>query len=181
MACDDVPQTAISQFLSDAVAGSRVELQDWADRNTSGEGCITELELDDGCNGAAIVFGGNLRIRIHARLISPLTNPVFGVVIYDAAGVPISTAQSIHEGLYTGTMSNKVEVEVHFSKLSLYPGRYFVSPWIMDSAREHDIDFPRMCATFDVHPAPGEFGDLKLHQEWGKVLLPSQWKVARAR
>jgi lipopolysaccharide transport system ATP-binding protein len=180
MACDDTPQTAISQYLSDAVAGNRVELQHWADRNTSGEARITKLELDDACNGDAIVFGGNLRIRIYARLTTPLSNPVFGVIIHDAAGVPLSNVESIHEGLRTGTMSDEVDVEVHFPKLSLYPGRYLVSPWIMDSARQRDIDFPRMCATFDVHPAPGEFGDLKLQQEWGKVFLPSQWKILRS-
>jgi hypothetical protein len=37
-----------------------------------------------------------------------------------------------------------------------------------------------MCATIDVHPAPGKFGDLKLQQEWGKVFLPAKWKVHRA-
>jgi lipopolysaccharide transport system ATP-binding protein len=179
IACDDTPQTVISQYLSDAVAGCRVELQDWTDRITTGEARITELELDDACNGAAIVFGGNLRIRIHARLTTPLTNPVFGVIIHDAAGVPISNVESNHEGLYTGTVVDEVVVEAHFPKLSLYPGKYLVSPWIMDSARQRDIDFPRMCAAFDVHPAPGRFGDLKLRQEWGKVFISSKWKIVR--
>jgi lipopolysaccharide transport system ATP-binding protein len=177
--CDDVPQTAISQYLSDAVAGCQVDLQGWADRTGSGEAHITQLELDDGRNGAVIVFGGNLRIRMHARSNAPLTNPVFGVVIHDAAGVPVSDVQSIHEGLDTGIISNEVTLEVQFPQLSLYPGRYLVSPWIMDSARQREIDFPRMCAAFDIHPAPGKFGDLKLQQEWGKVFLPSLWKVAR--
>jgi lipopolysaccharide transport system ATP-binding protein len=180
IACDGSPQTAISQYLSEAVSGGRVDLQGWADRVTSGEARITGLEIDDGCNGTAIVFGGNLRIRIHARLMSRLTNPVFGVIIHDAAGEPISNVESIHEGLYTGTMSDRVVVEAHLPKLSLYPGRYFVSPWITDSARQRDIDFPRMCGTFDVHPAPGEFGDLKLQPEWGKVFIRSQWKIVRA-
>jgi lipopolysaccharide transport system ATP-binding protein len=179
MASDDTPQTAISQYLSDAVAGGRVELQDWSDRITSGEARITEMELNDGGTGTSILFGGKLNIRIRARLNTPLSNPVFGVIIHDAAGVPISNVESIHEGLYTGTMSDEVVVEAHFPKLSLYPGTYLVSPWIMDSARQRDIDWPRMCATFDVHPAPGKFGDLKLQQEWGKVLIPSQWKIVR--
>jgi lipopolysaccharide transport system ATP-binding protein len=179
MASDDTPQTAISQYLSDAVAGGRVELQDWADRITSGEARITELELNGGGTGTAILFGGKLNIRIRARLSTPLSNPVFGVIIHDAAGVPISNVESIHDGLYTGTMSDEVLVEAHFPKLSLYPGTYLVSPWIMDSARQRDIDWPRMCATFDVHPAPGKFGDLKLQQEWGKVFIPSQWKIVR--
>jgi lipopolysaccharide transport system ATP-binding protein len=175
--CDDAPPAAISQYLSDVVAGNRVELQSWTDRTTTGEARITKLEFDDGCNGTAILFGGNLRIRIHARLTTTLTDPVFGVVIHDAAGVPISDVQSINEGLYTGTMSDEVVVEVHFPNLSLYPGRYLLSPWITDSARQRAIDLPLMCATFDVYPAAGKFGDLMLQQSWGKVFIPSQWKV----
>jgi lipopolysaccharide transport system ATP-binding protein len=177
MACDDAPQTAIAQYLSNAVASCRVELQSWTDRTTTGEARITELEVDDGCNGDVIVFGGDLRIRIHARLTTTLSNPVFGVVIHDAAGVPISDVQSLHEGFYTGTMSDGVVVEALFPNLSLYPGRYLLSPWILDSTRQRIIDFPHICATFDVHPAPGRFGDLMLQQQWGKVFIPSQWKV----
>lgn len=152
-------------------------MQSWADRITSGEARITILEIDDGSNGDVIVFGGNLRIRIHARLASPVTNPVFGVIIHDATGVPISNVESIHEGLCTGIMSDEVVIEAHFPKLSLYPGRYLSSQWIMDSARQRDIDFPRMCATMDVHSAAGKFGDLKLQPEWGKVFIPSQWRI----
>ena len=179
--CDDAPPAVISQYLSDAVAGNIVELQSWADRTTTGEGRITKLEFDDGCNGTVIFFGGNLRIRIHAQLTATLNNPVFGVVIHDAAGVPISNVQSINEGLYTGTMSDEVSVQADFPNLSLYPGRYLLSPWISDSARQHAIDFARMCVTFDVHPAPGKFGDLMLQQSWGKVFIPSQWEVVCPR
>jgi lipopolysaccharide transport system ATP-binding protein len=175
--CDDAPPAANSQYLSDAVAGNRVEVQSWADRTTTGEARITKLEFDDGCNGTVIFFGGNLRIRIHAQLTATLNNPVFGVVIHDAAGVPISNVQSINEGLYTGTMSDEVLVQADFPNLKLYPGGYLLSPWITDSACQHAIDFPRMRATFDVHPAPGKFGDLLLQQSWGKVFIPSQWEV----
>jgi lipopolysaccharide transport system ATP-binding protein len=179
IACDDAPQKAISHYLSDAVSGSRVDLQAWTDRITTGEARITQLEFDDGRNGTSIIFGGDLRIRIHARFNTPLTNPTFGVIIHDAAGIPVSNAQSIHDGLCAGTVSNPLVVEAYFRKLSLYPGRYLLSPWICDSAITRDIDFPRMCASFDVHSAPGKYGDLKLDQQWGKMFIPSQWKVTR--
>jgi homopolymeric O-antigen transport system ATP-binding protein len=181
IACDEQPQTAISQYISEAIVSNHVDLRGWSDRFASGEACITALEIDNGHNDAVIVFGKKLRIRIHAELMTRLTNPVFGVVIHDTAGAPISDVQSVHEGLRTGTITEKVVVEVHFSKLSLYPGRYLLSLWIMDSTRQHNIDFVRMCATFDVHPAPGEFGDLRLMQEWGKVFIPSKWKVVCPR
>jgi lipopolysaccharide transport system ATP-binding protein len=177
--CDEIPQTAISQYLSDAVASSRVDLQGWVDRNTTGEACITELEWDDGHNGTSITFGGDLRVRIHTRFSTPVTNPIFGIIIHDATGIPVSNAQSIHNGLRTGSVCDQLVVEAYFPKLTLYPGRYLLSPWISDSALHRDIDFPRMCAVLDIHPAPGEWGDLKLNPEWGKVFISSQWNVRR--
>jgi lipopolysaccharide transport system ATP-binding protein len=180
IAYDAVPQTAISHYLTDAVKGCRVNLEGWTDRITTGEARITQLEFDDGKNGTAILFGGDLRVRIHARFSTSLTNPTFGIIIHDAAGVPVSNAQSIHDGLHPGTVSDQLMVEAYFRNLSLYPGRYLLSPWISDSAIQRDIDFPRLCAAFDVHPAPGECGDLKLDHTWGKVFIPSQWKVERS-
>ena len=83
-------------------------------------------------------------------------------------------------GLHPGTVSDELIVEAYFRKLTLYPGRYLLSPWITDAALRRDIDFPRMCAVLDIHPAPGEWGDLKLDPEWGKVFIPSRWDVRRA-
>ena len=177
IAYDEIPETAISHYLSDAVAGSRVDLQDWADRSATGEARITELEWDDGRNGASIMFGGDLRVRMHTRFSTPITNPIFGIIIHDATGIPVSNAQSIHDGLRAGTVSDELLVEVYFRNLSLYPGRYLLSPWITDSALRRDIDFPRMCAALDIYPAPGKWGDLKLNGEWGKVFIPSQWRI----
>ena len=114
-----------------------------------------------------------IRIRIHVRFAVPTTNPVFGVIIHDAAGIPLSGVQSINGGLHTGRLSSEAMVEGYFRKLSLYPGRYFLSPWITDSARQRSLDCPRMCATFDFHPSSGEWWDLRLSQEWGKVYISS--------
>jgi lipopolysaccharide transport system ATP-binding protein len=178
VAFEGPPQTAISHYLSDAVGSCRVDLEDWTDRITTGEARITQLEFGDGNGGASIMFGGDLRIRMHMRFNRPFTNPIFGIIIHDATGVPVSNAESIHDGLHTGTASDELMIEAYFPQLSLYPGRYLLSPWIADSVR-HDIDWPHMCAAFDIHPVPGKHGDLKLNQQWGKVFIPSLWKVER--
>jgi lipopolysaccharide transport system ATP-binding protein len=179
VAYDGFPEAAISQHLSDAAGGGRVDLEGWTDRITSGEARITELEWDDGHNGASIMFGGDLRVRMRAHFSTPVTNPIFGVIIHDATGIPLSNAQSVHDGLHAGTVCGQLVVEAYFSKLMLYPGRYLLSPWITDSALHRDIDFPRMCAVVDIHAAAGECGDLKLNPEWGKFFISSQWDVRR--
>ena len=181
IAYDGRPQAAISNHLSEASDTDRVNLQGWGDRSGSGEARITELELDNGCDSPQIIFGGELRIRMHVHFTMSVNNPLFGLVIHDATGEPISDVQSAHDGLCIGPVSDEVVVETRFRKLSLYPGRYLLSPWIRDSACQYFFDFPRMCAAFDIHPAPGEFGDLRLDQRWGKVFIPSHWNVACPR
>jgi lipopolysaccharide transport system ATP-binding protein len=176
--CDDASQTAISKYLSDAVdcALGHVDLEHWTDRTTTGEARITRLEFDDGADSALIRFGGTLRIRMRARFDTPLTNPIFGVIIHNASGVVVSNVHTLHRGLLSGSISAEVWVEVNIQNLSLYPGKYLLSPWIMDSAFQYDIDYPRMCASFEITPAPGEFGDLKL-TGGGQVFIPSEWKI----
>jgi len=171
------PVTAISQYLSGVNGSSRVNLESWANRTTNGEARITELQIDGGDNTALLFFGKDLQIRIHARCNTALANPVFGIVIHDATGVPISNIQSTHSGLCTGIIYDTVVAEVILTKLSLYPGRYLLSPWIMDSTTKRDIDFPQLCAALEIREAPGPHGDLKLHQQWGKVFIPSKWKL----
>jgi len=183
--CDQATPATISNYLSDgaarqsvgATAGNPVNLEGWIDRTTTGEALITEIEFDDGNGGDAIVFGGNLRVRMRARFAVPLNNPIFGVVIHDATGVPVSNPESRHDGFRAGTVSDQLTVEAYLRNLNLYPGRYLLSPWIVDAAYQRCIDFPRLCLTVDVHAAPGDRAGFQLDQEWGKVFIPSQWKV----
>jgi hypothetical protein len=178
--CDDAPQTVIAHHLSDAVTGNRVvNLEAWADRITTGEARIVELEFDDGHNQSSIFFGGDLRIRMRVRFATPATNPVFGLVIHDATGIPLSDVQSIHDGLQVGTVSGEVVIEGYFHRLHLYPAHYLLSPWITDSARRRNLDFARLCAGFDIHPASGKWGDFRFEQKWGRVYIPARWKVER--
>jgi len=174
---DGPPQTAVSRYLSATSGSSCVNLENWADRTTNGEARITELQIDGQDNTAALLFGQDLRIRIHARCKTPLTNPTFGIVIHDATGAPISNIQSTHSGLRTGILSDTVVVEARLKNICLYPGRYLLSPWIMNSTTKSDVDFPQLCAAVEILDAPGPYGDLKLHARWGKVFIPSEWKL----
>jgi lipopolysaccharide transport system ATP-binding protein len=175
--CDDAPRIAISNYLSDAMGGAHVDLEHWTDRITSGEARITALEFQDGVDGTSIPFGGNLRIRIRARFHTPLTNPIFGVIIHDMCGTAVSNLNTSHAGFLTGRLSAEVKVEVNIQNLGLYPGKYLLSPWITDSTWQRDVDFPRMCATFEIVPTPGRFRDLKFDSQWGKVFIPSDWTI----
>ena len=177
IASDDVPQATLARYLSDAVDCASVNLEDWSDRQSSGEARIIRLEFDDGEGDHRIFFGGTFRIRLWARFYKRIKNPIFGVVIHDSAGIPITNPLSIHSGLSVDTDAHEMTVEMTTYNFSLYPGKYILSAWISDSTNARDIDFVRLCATFEIHPSRGLHSDLKLHPAWGRVYMPSQWSV----
>jgi lipopolysaccharide transport system ATP-binding protein len=169
----------IAAYLSEARKENRITLVDWTDRITTGEARITKLEVGDDAAGNHVAFGQDFRFRIHATFKEPLADPTFGMIIHDATGVPLVNLQSIHEGLRLGKVDGNVVVEGIVQRLSLYPGRYLLSPWIMDSALQRDVDFVRMCAEVNIMTAPGLYGDLKLDSTWGKFFLTSDWELKR--
>jgi lipopolysaccharide transport system ATP-binding protein len=166
----------IAAYLSEARKENRIALVDWTDRITSGEARITKLEVGDDAGGNHIAFGQDFRFRIHATFKEPLADPTFGLIIHDVSGMPLANVQTIHQGLRLGKVDGNIIIDGVIPKINLYPGRYFLSPWIMDSAVQRDVDFPRMCAELNIIPTPGPHGDLKLDSAWGKYFLPSSWK-----
>ena len=174
---DGQPETVIGSYLSDAGMGSRVDLANWKDRITSGEARITELEIGDASKGSAITFGGELRVKIHARFNVTVVDPSFGVVVHDSGGTPLLLMRSVHDGLRLGGVSGDIIVEMNVPSLNLYPGRYLLSVFISDSASQTAMDFPRLCSAIRVGPAAGPRGDLKLDPNWGKYFVPSHWKL----
>jgi len=165
----------VTGYLSDARKGSQIKLLDWTDRTNSGEAIITKLVVGDDSEGNTIMFGQDFRFRIHATFNGILADPTFGLIIHDAAGLPLANVQTLHQGLRVGKVDGSIIVDGMIPKLHLYPGRYLLSPWIMDSAVQRDLDFPRMCAEINIIPAPGPHGDLKLDATWGKYFLASNW------
>jgi hypothetical protein len=95
--------------------------------------------------------------------------------------VPLITVDTNHQGIRLGKVDGNIIVDGVIPMLNLYPGRYLLSPWIMDAAGHRDLDFPRMCAELNIVPTPGPHGDLKLNSTWGKYFLPSVWKSAQCQ
>jgi lipopolysaccharide transport system ATP-binding protein len=171
------PAEVIGNYLSDAQEGSSVSISEWSDRITTGEARLLRLEISDG-NGRTtdgIPIGGGVRFTLRAKFYKPIVDPSFGVVVHNAVGEPILDIKSVHAGLRLGRVEGCVVVHASVEKLGLYPGRYFLSPWISDAAGTRTIDFVRLCCTLHVNPAPGPHGDLKLDPAWGKYWVASVW------
>ncbi|TRZ50667.1 ABC transporter ATP-binding protein [bacterium] len=179
VALDGYPTEVIGDYLSGVPKGHSVSIADWPDRKTSGEAHLVKFEITDeqGRLTNSIPVGGGVRFTFHAEFSQPLTDPCFGVIVQSALGEPILNLQSIHDGLRLGRVDGSVTVHMAIETVGLYPGRYFLSPWIMDAACLYDIDFVKLCSTLEVEPAPGPYGDLKLNPMWGKYWLKSHWSV----
>lgn len=168
--------SVIQSYLSDAASGNRISLENWSDRSTNGQARILEIELENGTDAGPITVGGNLKIRLHTTFSHPLVNPTFGVIIHDSLGAPLLDLRSLHAGLQPGRIEGPFTVEMTVPQIGLYPGKYFLSPWIADSTCKQDIDFPQKCCSLEIHPSAGEHGDRKLDPHWGRYFVPSQWK-----
>jgi lipopolysaccharide transport system ATP-binding protein len=173
------PAEVVSEYLSDANLESDLDIRKWEDRRGSGEARLVRLTMADetGSPTSVFPFGGIMRFILEAEVYEALMDPSFGVAIHASSGEPILDLQSAHNGLRLGKVVGTVRIQGTFPNIGLYPGKYFLSPWIMDAGTQKTIDFPRMCCNIQIVPKPGEFGDLRLDPHWGKYWVSSVWKA----
>jgi lipopolysaccharide transport system ATP-binding protein len=173
---DGASSAVIANYLSDAMAGRIVALSEWKDRESTGDGRVVALEVtDDQSSSGSVRIGGELLIRVQTIFHKPMLDPIFGVVIHDVGGQPLLDIRSSHDNLRIGRVEGAITVEMRVPRIGLYPGRYFLSPWIADSALTSVIDFPHLCGVLNVLPSPSNNGDIKLDPAWGKYHVSSLW------
>ncbi|MGH9947777.1 MAG: ABC transporter ATP-binding protein [Pyrinomonadaceae bacterium] len=172
-----VPSKVVSEYLSESRIATNVDLTDWDDRTGTGQALLTRLAFSDesGTETSTFPLGGTICFDLDAKYNQPLIDPSFEVIIHDAAGEPIMQLRSEHGGFRIGKIEGRSSVRGRIDDIGLYPGRYFVSARIVAGGRQ--VDFPRLCGSFQVIPAPGEFGDLHLNPKWGKYHIASEWSM----
>ncbi len=183
VSADGHPQEIVRSYLSEfshveAQESSSVSLREWSDRVTNGQARIVHFEItnETGQLTNIIPVGGKVRFSIFAEFYEPFVDPCFGIAVHDAAGKPILDLRSIHAGLRIGRAKGNVAVQVSVDSLGLYPGEYFLSPWIADSTSSTVcLDWAKFGCKLRVDPAPGPHGDLKLDPEWGSYWVQSNW------
>jgi lipopolysaccharide transport system ATP-binding protein len=179
IAATGLPSEILGAYFSDALEKSSTDLRDWKHRTANGEAYLTQLDISDGDGKPTtnLRVGETICFTLHAEFSEPIFDPSFGVVITNSLGEPIIDVRSVHDGLQLGRVKDKVTVQVEVKNLGLYPGRYFLSPWISDSAGTREIDYVQRCSSLHIEPALGPLGDMQLHPLWGKYWIPSSWKI----
>ncbi len=171
------PSEVIGHYLSDATSESKVDISDWPDRETTGEARLVQVEISDnsGQSVSGISVGDTVVFTLHAEFFKPMVDPCFGVMVHSSLGEPILDLRSSHDGLRLGRVHNKITVQARLENIGLYPGRYFLSPWISDAAVTINVDWVKLCCSLQIDPAPGPHGDLKLNLAYGKYWVQSNW------
>jgi len=167
----------VEKYLAGDHSAYEAPLEEWPDRHTTGEAVITDLEIFNKANVRTnvIFFGEDIRFRLHAKFRTPQVDPCFEVIIHDAMMEPLFHFRSIHDGCRLGKVDEPVVIDASLNSLGLYPGMYFLSLGVMDSACKRDLDFVKCCRKLEIAPSPGIHGDLKLDPTWGKYYLQSKW------
>jgi lipopolysaccharide transport system ATP-binding protein len=167
----------VSDYLSDSRLESKPDIRNWPDRSGSGEARVTRLSITDetGLPTSIFPFGSTICIHLEAEAYEPLSNPCFGIAVHGASGEALVDLQSNHNGLRVGRVQGRVRIQGTYPNVGLYPGRYFITPWITDSAAR-SIDLARMCGNFQIIPT-NETANLRLDPVWGKYWVSSEWKA----
>jgi lipopolysaccharide transport system ATP-binding protein len=179
---DGSPEEAVNSYLLESSFGPGQEstsLRDWPDRESNGQARITLLQIrnSEGELTSTIALGQRASFVIYAEFYDPILDPNFGVIVHGRSGEPILELRSDHAGIRLGKVKGQFVVEVSVDALGLYPGEYFLSPWIADRACRENLDWTKLCCTFRMAPAVGPHGELTLDPAWGKYWVPSNWNI----
>jgi lipopolysaccharide transport system ATP-binding protein len=176
---DAAPAEVVRAYLTSTLDSGAVSIRDRRDRVSNGQGRLVGFEIIDktGKPCTAIALREPVSFRLTVELVETLGQPLFGVNVEGIAGEPLLDLRSFHSGLRLGRTSGRLVVEVALDRVMLYPGEYSLSPWVFDNLSKVDVDWVKHCATLRVLPAAGPHGDLGLDPKYGKIHVPSRWRV----
>jgi lipopolysaccharide transport system ATP-binding protein len=174
-------EDVIGNYLARAHQAIQVEkgdLTDWADRSGNGRAKITRFDVLDrhGNSVHDISFHDTVRFRITCYFPETM-DATFGVLIHSTTEMPLIDLRSSNDNLKAEKLLGQVVVEAEVDALNLYPGDYYISPWIADRMIKEDIDFVHYCVKLKVTMLSRKNKFLKLDPTWGKFVVNSKWSV----
>jgi lipopolysaccharide transport system ATP-binding protein len=139
----------------------------------SGEAHIVSVEFAGPAPAAAttVASGGPLTIRIAYRAESRIESPVFGLGISTDDGVLISGPNTRFGSYPIPLIEGEGSVSYAIDRLTLLPGRYWVSAAIYDSTCEHPYDHRERTYPLVVTAGHGVWAE----ERYGVVRLPGEW------
>ncbi len=175
-------QEVVSAYMQ-STSGQQAQPQ-W--RRTEEKGgtvaAVTELSLmsADGRHISELVMGDPVRLEMKIAFNADVAAPQFGVQVHAIDGMPILDLRTRHLGLeLPRAMAGPLVLRADIAAFGLYPGDYYLSPWVTDSSGR-DLDWVQYSLKFTVLPRTGPHGDMRLSFNWGKYYVPSHWRRCTA-
>jgi lipopolysaccharide transport system ATP-binding protein len=176
---DGAPGEVIKSYFEDVRASQSGSLRDWADRDPGSTGVARIIRLetvpDEGKAPDCVETGARLRLRMEVEFSELVRNPTFGVLVHSMTGEPLLDIRSVHGGLHIDQVAGAVRIDLTVPSLGLYPGEYFLSPWVADRTMKRNLDWVRHVRVLLVIPADNLSSDLQRTGTWGKYWVPSEW------
>jgi lipopolysaccharide transport system ATP-binding protein len=163
-----------------SVQTAGLNLQNWSDRSGSLRANITHFDVLDSAGNPIheIPFDESIKFRITCDFPVAI-DATFGVLIHSLSEVPLIDLRSSNSKLKFEKLCGAVIMEVDVKALNLYPGDYYLSPWIADRMVSEDIDFVHYCFKLTITMPYGQSHSTKLDSTWGTYVVDSIWNVCR--
>jgi len=153
-------------------------LVDWLDRSGSGRAKILQFNVLDHQenNIYEIPYNRVVKFQIVCNFPDEM-DAAFGVLIHSITETPLLDIRSTNSDLKASKYSGTVVIEAEVKALNLYPGEYYLSPWIADRMVREDIDFVHYCSKLTVIAPIAAKRMQSLDSTWGKYVVDSQWNI----
>ena len=150
----------------------------------SGEVIVERVVLRD-CNGqerAEFSMNEPLMVDLHYRVLVPVRNPLFLVILGRVGGGNLFAANMLLDGFETGDLEpGRSVLRCTFDHLPLLPGRYYVSPQVKRDISGNAFD-PRPMAVLEVVGKMADYGlKSQVAEAYARgslpIFVPYRWEV----
>ncbi len=176
---DGAVDEVAGEYLLRLSGESSIEVANWTDRITSGKARILSIELLDknGHPSPQLEFDKPWSCRYRIQVNQPLSKVEFRLFIDSQEGNSLVDLRSLHRGFTRDCSPGEYTATVQVPAMHLLPGKYLISPLIMDSRTGEDIDWVRHCLNFRVMSPVTDDSVPHLESKWGRFWVPSEWKI----
>jgi ABC-type multidrug transport system ATPase subunit len=144
---------------------------------------ITKVEVLPGNSEQStkeVVSGENLTVRLHYAASQRVENASFGLSVWTANGVRLSTASTLFDGFTIGPLEGAGYCECRLTKLPLLPGVYFIRVGVYDALTTwpyHRIGWDDTPIELVVKGSMRLSENIALTPDFGMVHLETSWSI----
>lgn len=126
-------------------------------------------------------MGEAVTVRLRIDCHEPISSPEFGIALTNQMGVPIHYYVSTWEGLARRMDVGSHFVTVEVPQIMVYPGRYFLTPWVKQQGQgvDDEVDNALIIEITGADVTGFQPYFESYTQSRCEVYAPSTWRMAK--